>query len=255
MENHSEHGSHGSPKGDGPSGHATLGGLSVDANGLRFVPAETRFTPGDSLDWSFQIISQNGDVVTDFEEAHGQRGHLIVVRRDLTRFQHLHPTLGNDGTWRVEAFALPDPGVYRAFIDIVVDGHPMTIGVDLFASGEMAVAPRPNTARHATAAGYDIELQTGEILAGEASELVFEIRDGGEPVSRLDPYLGALGHLVALREGDLAYLHVHPEETSPDSGQVEFGARFPTAGRYRLFLQSKPDGTLITTHHDIRIEH
>lgn len=75
----------------------------------------------------------------------------------------------------------------------------------------------------------------------------------GEPVSNLDPYLGALGHLVALQEGDLAYLHVHPEETSLDSGRVEFGARFPTPGRYRLFLQSKPDGTLITTQHDIRI--
>ncbi|WP_101296080.1 hypothetical protein [Halegenticoccus soli] len=255
MENHSEHGSHSPPKGYGPGGHATLGGLSVDADGLRFVPTDTHFTPGDPLDWSFQVVTSDGSVVTEFDEAHGQRGHLIVVRRDLTRFQHLHPTLDADGTWRVEAFTLPNPGIYRAFIDLVVDSRPMTLGFDLFASGEIEVAPRPNTSPRATADGYVVDLHTDEILAGESAELAFEIRRDGEDVSRLDPYLGALGHLVALREGDLAYLHVHPEETNPDSGRVEFGAQFPTPGRYRLFLQSKPDGTLITTQHDIRIEH
>lgn len=255
MANHSEHGSHSPPEGYNPSGHATLGGLSVDADGLRFVPTDTRLTPGDPLDWSFQVVTSNGNIVTEFDEAHGQRGHLIVVRRDLTRFQHLHPTLDADGTWRVEAFTLPDPGVYRAFIDLVVDGRPTTLGFDLFVSGEMEVAPRSDTSRRATADGYVVDLQTNEILAGEPVELAFEIRRDGEPVSRLDPYLGALGHLVTLREGDLAYLHVHPKETSPDSGRVEFGAQFPTPGRYRLFLQSKPDGKLITTHHDIRIEH
>lgn len=254
MENHSDHGSHGPPEGYGPSGRATLGGLSVDGNGLRLVPTDTRFTPDNPSDWSFQVVTSNGDVVTKFDEAHGQRSHLIVVRRDLTRFQHLHPTLDADGTWRVEDFTLPDPGVYRTFVDLVVDSQPTTLGFDLFASGEMEVASRPDTSRRATADGYVVDLQTDEILADESVELAFEIRRDGEPVSRLDPYLGALGHLVALREGDLAYLHVHPEETSPDSGRVEFGAQFPTPGRYRLFLQSKPDGTLITTQHDIRIE-
>jgi hypothetical protein len=217
------------------------------------VPTDTRFVPGEPFDWSFKIVTSNGDVVTKFDEAHGQRSHLIVVRRDLTRFQHLHPTLDSDGTWRVKDFTLPDPGVYRAFVDLVVDGRPMTLGFDLFASGTMNVASRPDSSQRATTDGYDVELRTDDLLAGKSIKVAFDISRDGEPVSRLDPYLGALGHLVALREGDLAYLHVHPEETSPDSGRVEFGANFPTSGRYRLFLQSKPDGTLITTPHDIRI--
>ena len=54
-------------------------------------------------------------------------------------------------------------------------------------------------------------------------------RDGA-PVET-EPYLGAGGHLVALREGDLAFLHVHPTEG------LGFMATFPSAGRYRLFLQ------------------
>ena len=53
----------------------------------------------------------------------------------------------------------------------------------------------------------------------------------------LEPYLGALGHLVALREGDLAFLHVHPEAEEGSGPRVAFRAVFPSAGRYRLFLQ------------------
>ncbi len=55
-------------------------------------------------------------------------------------------------------------------------------------------------------------------------------------------YLGAKGHLVALREGDLAFLHVHP-----DANRLRFEATFPTPGRYRLFLQFKTtDGRVHT---------
>jgi hypothetical protein len=56
-----------------------------------------------------------------------------------------------------------------------------------------------------------------------------------------EPYLGAGGHLVALREGDMAFLHVHPTGDGPS-----FGATFPTEGRYRLFLQFKHDGRVQT---------
>jgi hypothetical protein len=62
----------------------------------------------------------------------------------------------------------------------------------------------------------------------------------GRPVV-VEPYLGARGHLVALRDGDLAFLHVHP-----DPGRLRFMAAFPTAGRYRLFLQFRAEGRVHT---------
>ncbi len=96
-------------------------------------------------------------------------------------------------------------------------------------------------------------LNIGDSAFRETVDIEFEVRqDGG--VAHLDPYLGALGHLVALRNGDLAYLHVHPEETDPEDGVVRFAVRFPTAGRYRLFLQAKPNGELITTSFDVQTE-
>ena len=256
MEDHSSHGdgSHEKTRGYAPEGHATPGGLALDVNGLRFDPSKTRFEPGAPTDWTFRLVGDDGRVVTDFEDAHGQRGHLIVVRRDLTRFQHLHPELEPDGTWHVQNLTFTDPGVYRAFVDVVLDGTPTTFGFDLFASGAGEVEERPNSSRHATANEYEVELLTDEVIARDPSRLTFEVRRDGEPVPELGQYLGALGHLVALREGDLAYLHVHPEETAPDSSRIEFGARFPTPGRYRLFLQTKPEGNLITTRFDVRVD-
>jgi hypothetical protein len=76
--------------------------------------------------------------------------------------------------------------------------------------------------------------------------LTFAVSRGSRPVEGLAPYLGAKGHLVALREGDLAFLHVHPEDHEAAAEEVEFGAVFPTAGRYRLYLQFKHQGAVHT---------
>ncbi len=61
----------------------------------------------------------------------------------------------------------------------------------------------------------------------------------------IQPYLGARGHLVALRQGDLAYLHAHPEEHGDDAdGEIPFAAEFLSAGSYRMFLQFRAGGSV-----------
>ena len=88
--------------------------------------------------------------------------------------------------------------------------------------------------------GMRVTQTVGATRAGAEAELGFEVTRDGEPVAIAD-YLGAKGHLVALRQGDLAFLHVHPE----DDG-VRFGVTFPTPGRYRLFLQFQHEGRVRT---------
>ena len=257
-----EHSKHGEDKTEStrkslrqePGGHASIGGLSLHSKGLRLVPSETRFKHGETVNWSFRIVTEDGRAVTEFDEAHGEVLHLIVVRRDMTHFQHLHPDVKSDGTCSVGGFSLPEPGVYRAFVDVVIEGHSMTLGFDLFAPGTTTVEERPGTSRQATCEGYEIHLLTDNVTASEATRLLFDVHRDDGSVAELEPYLGALGHLVALREGDLAYLHVHPRETTSQPGRVEFDATFPTSGRYRLFLQTKPEGNLISTSFDVRIE-
>ena len=78
--------------------------------------------------------------------------------------------------------------------------------------------------------------------------LTFTVTRDGAPVTTLQPYLGAAGHLVALRVGDLAYLHVHPmdDPTGKSGPEVAFMAEAPTAGRYLLYLDFQVDGRVHT---------
>ena len=84
--------------------------------------------------------------------------------------------------------------------------------------------------------------------AGKQAKLTLTVAKDGKPVTDLEPYLAAYGHLVALREGDLAYLHVHPDGepgdgTTKPGPSITFFAEVPSAGRYRLYLDFKHGGS------------
>ena len=170
--------------------------------------------------------------------------HLILARRDLTGFQHLHPTQRADGAWETTA-RIPEAGSYRLFADFSRNGEPQTLATDLRVDGRAELRDLPAPAPAAVSdGGYDVALASGAARPGEEAELRFRISKDGKPV-RTESYLGAGGHLVALREGDLAFLHVHPTNDA-GSDEIAFASTFPTEGRYRLFLQFQHAGEVQT---------
>jgi hypothetical protein len=226
--------------GEHAASEAEVHGLGVADDGLRVEVQRPELRRGRPETVAFRIVGQDGEAVHDFDVTHERRMHLIVARRDLTGFQHLHPQLGADGTWRAEV-TLPEAGSYRLFADFSRDGEAITLASDLRVDGDADLRPLPEPRATAVSdGGYDVRLNSTTAKAGEESELRFTITRDGQPVDT-EPYLGAGGHLVALREGDLAFLHVHPN----DDG-VSFAATFPTEGRYRLFLQFKHGGSVQT---------
>jgi hypothetical protein len=241
---------------EGHSGHAgahsTPGGLSVSAGGYTLEAEPTVFEVGREETFGVRILDRAGREVRDLDEQHEQLMHLIVVRRDLTHYQHLHPSLDEGGSWSV-ALTLPEPGVYRAFVDFSVNDEPVTLGVDLTAPGDLRVEPLPSPTNAVRIEdGYEVVLEGETPTAGTGSSLSFRITRGGREIEDLEPYLGALGHLVALREGDLAYLHVHP--TGGAGAQIEFHTEFPSQGRYRLFLQFAHAGVVRTAAFTVEIQ-
>jgi hypothetical protein len=217
--------------------HGAPVGLASTADGLTletaWIAAEGDAGRPGTLE--FRILGPDGEPVRDFEEQHGRALHLMVVRRDLTRYRHLHPRMDVEGTWSAP-LAFPDPGVYRVFADFATAGRGLTLGTDLEVPGPYEPAPLPAPEGVARTGGYEVRLDA-EIQAEGHASLVFGVSRGGRGVYDLEPYLGALGHLVALREGDLAFLHVHPEAEKGFGPRVAFRATFPSEGRYRLFLQ------------------
>jgi hypothetical protein len=223
---------------------AALPGLSVAQGGLELELRETELQPAEERTLAFEILDEDGDAVTEFDLEHDRRMHLIVVRRDLTGFQHLHPRMSDDGTWST-GLTLPEAGSYRVFADFSHDGTSLTLGADLAVDGRADYEALPLQANETTTeSGYDVGIEGAAAVAGEEAELTFNVQRKGEPVD-VEPYLGADGHLVALREGDLAFLHVHPVEGGSADG-IRFATEFPTEGRYRLFLQFKDRGEIHT---------
>lgn len=135
----------------------------------------------------------------DIEEEQEQRLHLIVVRRDTQGFQHLHPRMDGDGRWSIPV-TLPEAGSYL-FADFQRGGEKSTLGADLSVDGPVDWQPLPAAASTARiAGGYEVTLSGGRSRAGRESELEFTVSRNGKPV-KTEPYLGAGGHLVALRRG------------------------------------------------------
>jgi hypothetical protein len=225
------------------------GGLASAAGGYTLTPADTTLTPGATTKFTFEITGPDGAPVTAYDVEHEKRLHFIVVRRDTSGYRHVHPDLGADGTWSVP-ITVADAGSYRAFADFTPTGGPaQTLGVDLVAPGLFQPVEHA-ASRVADVDGYRVRLD-GDLVPGRSSRLTATVTKGGRDVTDLQPYLGAYGHLVALRGGDLGYLHVHPDG-EPGDGRtsagpaVPFFAEVPSAGTYRLFLDFRHGGVVRT---------
>jgi hypothetical protein len=234
---------HGGAAGAGGMDHP-IGGLAIAENGYRLSRVSPDPVVGRPAELAFQVIGPAGRPVTSFVNTHDKPLHLIVARRDLSGFQHLHPAMDAGGTWRVP-LVLGAAGDYRVFADFVPDNRldTLVLGMDLAVPGDYRPAPPPSPAADAAADGYGVRMTRDGDLAR------FSITRNGAPVTDLQPYLGAYGHLVALRQGDLGYLHVHPEGgpgLSPPGPEITFGAALPPGGTYRLYLQFAHQGGVHT---------
>ncbi|MFJ9852468.1 hypothetical protein [Streptomyces sp. NPDC101150] len=247
------HAGHGTP-GSGTTGgqDASAGGLEISGNGYTLDLKTPRVAADRNSELRFAIRDRTGRQITAYQRRHDKELHLILASRDLSTFRHLHPTRAADGTWSTPA-DLPEAGTYRLFADFTPAGKGaknLTLGADLAVSGDYRPAPLPATCTVARVDGYTVTL-AGRLHPGTAGELTAKVSRNGRSVTDLDPYLGAYGHLVALRSGDLAYLHVHPNGEPGDGRtkpgpEVSFTATAPSAGAYRLFLDFRHHGTVRT---------
>lgn len=232
-----------------------------------FLPA--RFVPGRAQDLSFTIGQPSGAPLTRFRRGPGPHTgvHVIIVRSDLGLIIHRHPPIGPDGRIS-EKVTLPTAGRYR----LVVDAYPAESGplrnFQLFrwltASGKPVSQPLPPFRPTVTVDGYRLTLHNPPALhAIKPAFLNLTItRPDGRPAV-LTPWFGALAHAIFFRAGALDYFHTHVcaagvsgctsvlgptrvtgRVTRP--GRLRVGVLLPVGGTWRLFLQCKVDGRVLT---------
>jgi hypothetical protein len=240
------------PHSHDPAGTTTqagtdAGGLAISSGGYTLVPGATAVQVGQTQDLTFRITGTDQQPVTTFAVVHEKPLHLIVVRADLTGFQHLHPTMAPDGTWSID-LTLAAPGSYRAIADFtaIVGGSQVaaTLGADLTVAGNYAPVALPAPVQQATTDGFQVGYEGTPRVESTQPLLVTVTAPDGKPAA-LEPYLGSYGHLVVLREGDVGYLHVHPEAELV-AGKVRFWLAAPGPGRYRMFFDFQVAGRVHT---------
>jgi Cu+-exporting ATPase len=229
--------------------------------------------PGQPVTFSYRVIdADDNQAITDLPLDHERPMHLILVSEDLTQFQHIHPELAADGSYRVET-TLPVAGTYRLYDEFVHDGQTVLDQRELIV-GEASSAGAgltPDTAPK-TANGMTVAIRTPETIhAGEATQFTLDVTRDGQPVTDLEPYLGAAAHIAIVNGDGTDFAHTHGEATAPsaatsddhahaDEGaggdehavpaafgpQVTVEHTFAEPGLYKLWAQFSHDGQVIT---------
>ncbi len=225
--------------------HAVLAGSRIALDNA------TSLEPGN-VDFNFKLYGLDGHEFgpNDLKVTHDKKMHFILVRDDMTNFQHLHPEYSSN-KWSVSA-TVAEQGKYQIYVDVdPIEEKPVTLRVPVTIGGttENAQAPVPSADMSAQSGGIKALLETdGSLKTNEHEVLAFVLTQSGSPVITIDPYLSAFGHVILLRHNDADdYIHVHPiSEAAPTDGRVSFEAQFPTKGRYTLFAQFNVDGVVQT---------
>lgn len=227
------------------------GGTTGATIELKLTTSPAKPRAGEPVQLTIELSSR-GARLSRLDTEHEKRLHLLIVTSDLARFAHEHPEPLPDGSFLL-AHTFPEAGRYRLFADFRPAGRAgVVLSTELAVSGPTPPR-RPLLASDLGAPrevdGYEVRLASPVPTAGAEQRLTFAVTRGGEPVL-LEPYLGALGHLVVIGSDARTFLHAHPvtppEQARTAAGVAAFATTFPAPGLYKAWVQVKLGGKVIT---------
>jgi hypothetical protein len=192
--------------------------------------------------------------LSDLEETHTRKIHLLISDITETDYHHEHPEPAGDGEYAF-SFTPQRPDTYRVWADLLpVRTHVQQYSVaDIPSSTPRQAKLAENEAenRHAEIDGYKFELLFEKDVIHERDTVAGKLRvtePDGQPCKKLGVVMGAFGHFVGFGDDFATVLHLHPIGplvTDPEarSGpELPFYFRSNKTGLFRLFAQVKIEG-------------
>lgn len=241
-----------------------------------FQPAAA-ISPGKRATVAFTIDQPSGSALTTYRTGSGPHTgvHLIIVSDDLSTIIHRHPPMRSGGRFRQQV-VFPAPGRYR----VIVDAYPLHGGpvpnFQLFRDVQVrgVAKPKPLGRYHAVqhVGGFTFSApRRPRVRAIQAALMTVHVTDARGKPARFVPWYGALAHAIFVQSGTLDYFHTHvcaPHTsgcssllagarvtgTSSAPGRLTIGVLLPTAGTWKLFLQTKPNGRLVTVPYVLKAQ-
>lgn len=236
----------------------------------RFGPT-TGIKAGKPTLISFTIVQPDGKPLANYRHAAGPHNgvDLVIVRNDDSHLLYEDSDIHAGGRI-TQPVVFPVPGRYR----VVIDAYPQANGPNspynfqlletVTVAGTAQLAPPPPPMPSVTVDGYRFTLTDQPALhAIQPRFLTFTVTDPQGKPAIFTPWRGALAHAIFIRQHSLDYFHTHVcppgatnctarlgaarvTGTSSAPGRLKVGLLVPVPGVWRLFLLSRPDGTVVT---------
>ncbi len=229
--------------------------------------------PGKPVQFRFSIFHPKTHAqIKDFNILHDMPFHLFVVSRDFSHFDHIHPTKQSDGSFVIET-VLPKAGHYQIFCDLFpAGGMPQVIHKNLVTAGfagdvisaQAKITPDKSFSKTLDGMRFELKFDPVAPVAGKEAVLKYHITDAatGQPVTNIQPYLGAWGHTLILSEDATDYLHSHPVEMIPEEvdrsrlvskADIDFDTFFPRPGHYKIWSQFQRNNKITTVSFNVAV--
>jgi hypothetical protein len=234
--------------------------------------------PGVPTTVTFHVQQPSGSPLTKYKNGAGPHTgvHLIFVRKDLSAIIHLHPPIGPDGSIS-EKVTFPSPGPWHVLVDVYPNlGANFQRNFQLTQTIDVAGAYHPHQLPAFTAAdtvgGDRFAMKSpGKIRSLQPEFFDISVRDAAGRPATFTPWFGALAHAIFFRKGTLDYFHTHVcgpgatnctsnlgaaakvKGTSTTPGKIQIGVLLPAPGTWRMFLQAKINGTIVTAPYTLKV--
>lgn len=242
------------------AGHGNQSGEGSDAGTVKVewtLDGGLEPKAGQDTTIAIEISDDDGQPVEDFEINHEKQLHLIIVSKDLSYFHHIHPEYKGGGLFEIRN-EFPAGGDYKLIADFILGSGSATTKAEWVSIAGEPVEPEvivPDKQLVQTAAGKQVDLSVDQLAAGQDVTLSFRIQDEKtkEPVNDLQPYLGAVGHVVIMSEDAEQYLHVHPVDEDSSGPSAEFMTNFPKSGTYKIWGQFQHNNEVFTVSYVVEV--
>lgn len=198
---------------------------------------------------------QNGKPLTldELKEVHTEKVHLLIINDTLDDYSHVHPVaLTEPGLYQFE-WTPKKQGAFRIWADLV----PLSTNSQEYAIADLTqdkvegAAIDKSTQMESTVNDYHFRLvfENPDLVAGKAVMGSVMVTDSkGNPVTWLEPIMGAYAHIVGFSQDRNTVVHIHPmgiePKTPTDKGgpMLKFHLEPEQAGFVKLFVQVRING-------------
>lgn len=204
------------------------------------------------------VTNEDDQPVKEFELEHEKLMHLIVVSKDLSFFDHIHPKFNGDGKFTISP-NFPKGGEYKLFADYVPKGASKIVkSTEVTVSGQKDQPTKLVEDKELTRVvdGKEVTLEFDHLMTNMELTMNFTIKDAKtkKPITDLQPYLGAIGHVVAISGDTETYLHVHPMDEKSTGPDAKFMTSFPKKGLYKIWGQFQQDGKVFIVPFTVNVQ-